>query len=61
MFEPLTCILCIQAALKNTVWAGDCRSWYKDSRGHIFSLWPHSTTRFIREMRKAPLDEYEFS
>lgn len=51
----------IQAALRQTVWATECRSWYKDSRGHIFSLWPHSTTRFIREMRKAPLDEYEFS
>lgn len=51
----------IQAALKKTVWASGCRSWYKDSKGHIFSLWPHSTTRFIREMRKAPLDEYEFS
>lgn len=51
----------IQRDLKETVWATGCKSWYKDERGHIFSLWPHSTTRFIRDMRKAPLDEYEFS
>jgi cation diffusion facilitator CzcD-associated flavoprotein CzcO len=51
----------IQRELKNTVWATGCKSWYKDERGHIFSLWPHSTTRFIREMHKAPLAEYEFS
>ena len=51
----------IQRDLKETVWATGCKSWYKDEKGHIFSLWPHSTTRFMREMRKAPLDEYEFS
>jgi cation diffusion facilitator CzcD-associated flavoprotein CzcO len=50
----------IQRDLKNTVWATGCKSWYKDERGHIFSLWPHSTTRFIREMARAPLDEYDF-
>jgi len=50
----------IQKALQNTVWNTGCNSWYKDKNGHIFSLWPHSTTRFIREMRKAPLDEYRF-
>ena len=51
----------IQQALSKTVWANDCHSWYKDGRGHIFSLWPHGTSRFIREMQKAPLDEYRFS
>lgn len=51
----------IQRELGKTVWSSGCKSWYKDKRGHIFSLWPHSTTRFIREMRKAPLDEYDFS
>jgi cation diffusion facilitator CzcD-associated flavoprotein CzcO len=50
----------IQQALQKTVWATGCKSWYKDERGHIFSLWPHSTTRFMREMRKAPLDEFRF-
>jgi cation diffusion facilitator CzcD-associated flavoprotein CzcO len=48
----------IQAALRRTVWSNECRSWYKDRQGHIFSLWPHSTTRFIRVMRKASMDEY---
>ena len=50
----------IQKALENTVWNTGCHSWYKDKNGHIFSLWPHSTTRFIREMRRAPLNEYRF-
>ena len=51
----------IQKALKTTVWSTDCKSWYKDENGHIFTLWPYTTTRFIREMRKAPLDEYSFN
>jgi cation diffusion facilitator CzcD-associated flavoprotein CzcO len=51
----------IQNALKKTVWSSACDSWYKDGNGSIFSLWPHSTTRFIREMRKAPLEEFEFT
>ena len=50
----------IQKALQNTVWNTGCNSWYKDKNGHIFSLWPHSTTRFIRDMRRAPLNEYSF-
>ena len=51
----------IQTALKSTVWSSACESWYKDENGLIFSLWPHSTTRFIREMRKAPVEEYDFT
>ncbi len=51
----------IQKALQGMVWSGDCSSWYKDGKGHIFSLWPYSTTRFIRELRKAPLNEYTFT
>jgi cation diffusion facilitator CzcD-associated flavoprotein CzcO len=50
----------IQKALKKTVWNTGCKSWYKDQNGHIFSLWPHSTTRFMWEMRRAPLTEFRF-
>lgn len=50
----------IQKALEETVWSSNCKSWYKDEEGRIFSLWPYSTTRFIREMRKAPMDDYRF-
>ena len=50
----------IQKALKKTVWNTGCESWYKDEHGHIFSLWPHTTTRFIRDMRRAALNEYSF-
>ena len=52
--------LAIQKDLKKTVWNSDCNSWYKDPQGHIFSLWPHSTSRFIREMRRASTAEYRF-
>ncbi len=50
----------IQKALKNTVWNSGCSSWYKNGQGHIFSLWPYSTSRFIREMRRARMGEYHF-
>ena len=51
----------IQEGLAETVWTADCRSWYKDEAGRIFSLWPYSTRRFERDLRRAPLDEYRFS
>jgi cation diffusion facilitator CzcD-associated flavoprotein CzcO len=50
----------LQSDLKDRVWATDCDSWYKDTEGRIFSLWPHSTTRFIREMRNTPFAEFSF-
>jgi len=50
----------LQHALQKTVWNTGCNSWYKDKNGHIFSLWPHSTTRFIREMYRPTLDDYSF-
>lgn len=48
----------LQAALSERVWASECDSWYKDEHGRIFSLWPWSTTRFIREMKRTPLSEF---
>ena len=51
----------IQNALKKTVWNTGCKSWYKDENGHIFTLWPHTTTRFAWEMRNASVNEYSFS
>ena len=48
----------VQEGLAGTVWPGGCRSWYKDPGGRVFSLWPHTTSRFIREMRRAPPGEY---
>ncbi len=51
----------VQKGLTGTVWPGGCHSWYKDAQGRVFSLWPHSTSRFIREMRRAPPDEYRLS
>lgn len=51
----------VQDGLAETVWTADCRSWYKDPAGRIFSLWPYSTRRFERDLRTAPLEEYTFS
>lgn len=50
----------IQKGLKKTVWNTGCNSWYKNEQGHIFSLWPFSTTRFRREMRHIRFGEYHF-
>jgi cation diffusion facilitator CzcD-associated flavoprotein CzcO len=50
----------IQNGLADTVWTADCRSWYKDEAGRIFSLWPYSTRRFERDLRRAPLDEFAY-
>ena len=50
----------IQKALKNTVWNTGCKSWYMDENGYNFTLWPYTTTRFIREMRTASLQEFNF-
>jgi cation diffusion facilitator CzcD-associated flavoprotein CzcO len=50
----------LQMALENTVWNSGCDSWYKDGKGRIFTLWPHTTSRFIREMRRVRMEEYRF-
>lgn len=50
----------IQKALDGTVWKTGCDSWYQDNQGRIYTLWPFTTTRFIREMRKIRTEEYEF-
>ena len=51
----------VQRGLARTVWPGGCHSWYQDAGGRVFSLWPHTTSRFIREMRRAPPEEYRLS
>jgi len=49
----------LQDKLKRTVWKGSCQSWYQDTTGRVFTLWPGSTLRYLWEMRRPRLDEYE--
>lgn len=48
----------LQAELQRTIWTGSCKSWYQDARGRVFTLWPHTTLRYLWEMRRPELDEY---
>ena len=45
----------IQAGLEGKVWTSGCQSWYQDGVGPNHTLWPHSTIRFIREMKRPDL------
>ena len=49
----------IQKQLKGTVWQGSCSSWYKDSDGQNFTIWPMSATRYMMNMRKPNFSEYD--
>lgn len=42
----------IQKDLSQTVWATDCKSWYKDEAGRIETLYPHTARRFKKEKRR---------
>jgi cation diffusion facilitator CzcD-associated flavoprotein CzcO len=48
----------LQSDLQRTIWTDSCRSWYQDVRGRVFTLWPHTTLRYLWEMRRPVLDEY---
>jgi hypothetical protein len=39
----------IGSALQNTVWAGDCLSWYKCADGEIASLYPYNARAFLND------------
>lgn len=48
----------IRAALQNTVWAGDCLSWYKRADGEIASLYPYNARAFLKDHQQ--LDTRDF-
>jgi cation diffusion facilitator CzcD-associated flavoprotein CzcO len=50
----------LQAAIKNTVWASGCTSWYQQDDGKNFALWPYSTWKFWLRTRKLDLGAYVF-
>jgi cation diffusion facilitator CzcD-associated flavoprotein CzcO len=51
----------IRGALKETVWAGSCNSWYKNEEGEISTLYPHNARRFRREHRMLRMEDFELS
>jgi cation diffusion facilitator CzcD-associated flavoprotein CzcO len=49
----------IQAKMPRTIWlTGHCASWYQDEHGRVTTLWPWSTLRFRRELRRFDPGEY---
>ncbi len=51
----------VQEALKGSVWATGCVSWYQDAAGNNYTIWPWSTWRFWLRTRKLKVDDFEFS
>jgi cation diffusion facilitator CzcD-associated flavoprotein CzcO len=49
----------LQSALAETVWGGECGSWYKNEAGKITNNWPHSSLRFALSMRAPDFTEYD--
>jgi len=39
----------LQKDLKNTVWAGSCKSWYKLDDGHVIANHPHPVSKIVYE------------
>ena len=50
----------VQAALRGTVWSSGCRSWYQQSDGRNFTIWPWSTWRYWLETRRVDVSCYRF-
>jgi cation diffusion facilitator CzcD-associated flavoprotein CzcO len=48
----------IQKGFNDTVWTSGCNSWYQNSDGGNFALWPHSTWKFWLETRKINPQNY---
>jgi cation diffusion facilitator CzcD-associated flavoprotein CzcO len=50
----------VQAAIKDTVWASGCSSWYQQDDGKNFVLWPWSTWKFWLRTRRMVPSHYVF-
>ncbi len=50
----------IQHKLKGTVWSSGCQSWYQQSNGKNFVIWPGTTIRYQRELRNINYDAYNW-
>jgi cation diffusion facilitator CzcD-associated flavoprotein CzcO len=50
----------VQQALRGTVWSSGCASYYRQSDGRIFSIWPWSTWRYWLSTRRVNASSYDF-
>ncbi|HET8704909.1 MAG TPA: NAD(P)/FAD-dependent oxidoreductase, partial [Pseudomonadales bacterium] len=50
----------VQKAIKGTVWATGCQSWYQQADGKNIAVWPFSTWRFWLETRHVAPEEYNW-
>jgi cation diffusion facilitator CzcD-associated flavoprotein CzcO len=48
----------IRAALQNTVWAGDCKSWYKRADGEISSLYPYNARTYLKDHQALEMGDF---
>ena len=51
----------VQEALRGTVWSSGCVSWYQQSDGRNFTIWPWSTWRYWRQTRRVRAADYRFA
>ena len=49
----------LQRDMERTIWRSSCKSWYQDASGRVFTLWPYTTLRYLWQMRRLELEEYE--
>jgi cation diffusion facilitator CzcD-associated flavoprotein CzcO len=50
----------VQKALTGTVWSSGCASWYQNSDGRNFTIWPWSTWRYWLQTRHVRAEHYRF-
>ncbi len=50
----------MQERSEDTVWAGDCNSWYKTDGGRLTNNWVGRTTEYRRRMRSPRWDDWKF-
>ena len=48
----------VRDAVQATVWAGDCKSWYKREDGEIVTLYPRNARTFRREHKHLQLADF---
>ncbi len=51
----------VQQELAGSVWQTGCQSWYQDSEGKNYTLWPWSTWRFWLKTREVHTQDFVFS
>jgi cation diffusion facilitator CzcD-associated flavoprotein CzcO len=49
----------IRKALQDTVWAGDCQSWYKRPDGEISSLYPYDARTYRKDHRRLEKTDFQ--